>query len=181
MDTQIKTKEITPKNTMQEILEIYPSAQRILFTRYHIGGCSDCGFQPTDTLEAVLTAKNVLDLDEAVRIIKDSAEAEAKFQISPSELAGLLKAGKVKLLDIRTEAERRIANIEGDQAVSPELVAEIKKSWPKETAMVLYCHDGQKSVDAAAYLIGHGLGNVKSLRGGIDAWSSEIDPLLPRY
>jgi rhodanese-related sulfurtransferase len=36
-------------------------------------------------------------------------------------------------------------------------------------------------MDAAAYFSGHGFANVKSLRGGIDAWSAEIDPSLPRY
>jgi rhodanese-related sulfurtransferase len=36
-------------------------------------------------------------------------------------------------------------------------------------------------MDAAAYFQGHGFANVKSLRGGIDAWSAEVDPNLPRY
>jgi len=38
-----------------------------------------------------------------------------------------------------------------------------------------------KSIDAAAYFTGHGLENVRSLRGGIDAWSCEVDPNIPRY
>lgn len=175
------TKEITHQSTMQEILEAYPSAQRILFTRYHIGGCSSCGFQPTDTLEAVLRGKNVLDLEEAVRIIKESGEAEAKLQISPQDLAGLLKEGKVKLLDVRTDEEHAIASIEGDQLLTEELVEEVKQKWPKDTQIVTYCHHGQRSLDAAAYLVGHGFPNVRSLRGGIDAWSQEIDSLLPQY
>jgi monothiol glutaredoxin len=36
-------------------------------------------------------------------------------------------------------------------------------------------------MDAAAYFQGHGFENIKSLRGGIDAWSTEVDPKLPRY
>ena len=43
--------------TMQEILAVFPRAQRALFSRYHVGGCSTCGFQPTETLEQVGTSQ----------------------------------------------------------------------------------------------------------------------------
>jgi hypothetical protein len=56
------TVKITPAMTMQEILSQYPAAQRALFRRYHVGGCSSCGFQPTDTLEQVCKSHNLLDL-----------------------------------------------------------------------------------------------------------------------
>jgi rhodanese-related sulfurtransferase len=46
---------------------------------------------------------------------------------------------------------------------------------------VIYDHKGARSMDAAAYFQGHGCQNVKSLRGGIDAWSAEVDSSLPRY
>jgi monothiol glutaredoxin len=42
-------------------------------------------------------------------------------------------------------------------------------------------HKGARSIDAAAYFAGHGFENVKSVRGGIDAWSQEVDNNLPRY
>ena len=175
------TKEITPQSTMQEVLEAYPSAQRAMFTRYHIGGCSSCGFQPTDTLEQVLKSKNVLDIDEAIAHITASQENDDKMQISPQELAGLLKEGKVKLLDVRSKEEHQIVHMEGDQLLADELVQEIKEKWSKDTAIVLYCHFGQRSLDAASYLIGHGFTQARSLRGGIDAWSKEIDSLTPTY
>ena len=41
---------ITKDLTMQEILAVFPGAQRAMFSRYHVGGCSSCGFQPTETL-----------------------------------------------------------------------------------------------------------------------------------
>ena len=47
--------------------------------------------------------------------------------------------------------------------------------------MVIYDHRGQKSLDAAAYFTGQGFKKVRCLRGGIDAWSSEIDSKIPRY
>ena len=79
MCAMTQVKEITPQSTMAEVLEAYPGAQRLLFQRYHIGGCSSCGFSPSDTLEAVLRAKNVLDAGEVVAEIKTSYEADQKL------------------------------------------------------------------------------------------------------
>ena len=58
---------------------------------------------------------------------------------------------------------------------------EILANWSRENLLVIYDHQGARSMDAAAYFQGHGFTNVKSLRGGIDAWSAEVDPTLPRY
>ena len=48
---------ITPDLTMEDVLRLAPAAQRALFQRYHIGGCSHCAFQPTDTLGPALNMK----------------------------------------------------------------------------------------------------------------------------
>ncbi len=53
---------------------------------------------------------------------------------------------------------------------------EILSDWSRENLVVIYDHQGTRSMDAAAYFQGHGFDNVKSLRGGIDAWSVEVDP-----
>jgi rhodanese-related sulfurtransferase len=58
---------------------------------------------------------------------------------------------------------------------------EILSKWSREDLVVIYDHQGTRSMDAAAYFQGHGFENVKSLRGGIDAWSAEVDSSLPRY
>ena len=58
---------------------------------------------------------------------------------------------------------------------------ETLSTWPKDRRLLLLDHNGSRSLDAAAYFSGHGFPNVKCLRGGIDAWSVEIDPSLPRY
>jgi rhodanese-related sulfurtransferase len=177
------TREITEKSTMQEILEAYPAAKQALFERYHIGGCSSCGFAPTDTLEQVLSGKGASDSDveDAIALIKKSQAVADSLQIEPKDLAKLLKENKVKLIDVRAPAERRLAYIEGDQFATRELDQEIIQTWPKDTAMVLYCHKGDMSLEAVTHLSAQGFTNVKSLKGGIDAWSDQIDPLLPRY
>jgi Rhodanese-like domain len=52
---------------------------------------------------------------------------------------------------------------------------------PKDTPVVFHCHHGQRSLDAASYLAGHGFKNARSLTGGIEAWSIEVDASVPRY
>lgn len=178
----MNTKEITAQSTMQEVLEAYPAAQRALFRRYHIGGCSSCGFQPTDTLEEVLKSHNVMDeASGVVAFIQKSQQEDAKIQMAPREVAQALKKNGVKLLDVREESERDIASIEGSQLISQELAQEIMGSWPKDTQIVFFCHHGNRSLDAAAYFAGHGFKNAASMAGGIDAWSQEVDSNVPRY
>ena len=173
--------KITGKATMQDVLAVYPAAKQVLFERYHVGGCSSCGYAPTDTLDQVLAGKGVLDLEEAITHIKRSQETMDKLQIAPKELQKLLEERSVKLIDVRTDEERRLAYIEGDVLATQELEQEIMEKWPKDTAIVLYCHKGESSLQAVTHLSNQGFTNVKSLKGGIDAWSEQVDSLLPRY
>jgi rhodanese-related sulfurtransferase len=62
-----------------------------------------------------------------------------------------------------------------------ELMQEILANESKTDLLVIYDHKGARSMDAAAFFQGHGFENVKSLRGGIDAWSAEVEAKLPRY
>ena len=167
-------------STMEEILGAYPGAKRALFTRYHIGGCSSCGFQPTETLEQVLSRHNVLDVEEVVTHLQQAEEVDRKIQISAQEVAGLVKDGKAKLIDVRSEYEHELAHIEGAQLATQELVQELMRG-PKDATIVFHCHHGIRSLDAAAYFIGHGFTNVRSMKGGIDAWSTDVDAKVPRY
>lgn len=187
----MNTKEITAQSTMQEVLEAYPAAQRALFRKYHIGGCSSCGFQPTDALEEVLKSHNVMDeVIDVVSFIQKSQEEDAKIQMSPKEVAQALKmvveqplngTNGVKLLDVREESERDTASIEGSRLMDQTLAQEMMSAWPKDTQIVFFCHHGNRSLDAAAYFAGHGFKNAKSMAGGIDAWSCEVDSKVPRY
>ena len=178
----MNTKEITSDSTMREVLEVYPSAQRALMRRYHIGGCSHCGFAPEDRLEQVLAKHNVLNVDEVIEHIKTSHEQEQGLQIGPQELAEALKgASPPRLLDVRSHEERDMVQLDGSLHATQDLTQEMMSSWPKDTPIVTYCHHGIRSLEAASYLIGHGFTNVLSLAGGIDTWVEEIDSSLRRY
>jgi rhodanese-related sulfurtransferase len=165
---------------MEQVTTVFPSAQRALFQKYHVGGCSSCGFQPTDMLATVAT-NHGLDVNEVIEHIKRSQEMEKNLEITPAETSQLLKEGKIKLIDVRTPEEYAIASVEGSILVNQSLAQEILETWPKDTAIVTICHRGMRSLDAAAYLRGHGFTNTRSMTGGIDAWSLQIDSSVPRY
>jgi rhodanese-related sulfurtransferase len=178
--TSTDPKDLSGAWTMQQVTSVFPSAQRALFQKYHVGGCSSCGFQPTDTL-ATVAMNHGLDVNEVIDHIHRSQEMEKDLEISARETAELLKAGKIKLLDVRTPEEYAIAKVEGSVLVDQNLAQEIMQSWPKDTAIVTMCHHGMRSLDAAAYLRGHGFTNTRSMTGGIDAWALNIDSSVPRY
>ena len=165
---------------MEHVLKVFPSAQRALFQKYHIGGCSSCGYMPADTLDKV-ARNHGLETENVVAFIKESADLEKDLEITPAEVATLLKDGSIKLIDVRTPEEYAIARIEGSLLVDQALAQEIVNTWPQDSAMVTVCHHGVRSLDAAAYLRGHGFKNVRSMRGGIDAWAISVDPSVPRY
>ncbi len=103
------------------------------------------------------------------------------FEITAREAAELWKKGAIKLLDVRGEDERQLAKIEGVPMVDMELARKIIAEWPKDAAIVIHCHHGIRSLDAASYFMREGFSNVKSMAGGIDAWSSDVDSTVPRY
>jgi len=172
---------VHPDTTMRDLLDLFPGAQRALFKKYHIGGCSSCGFQPQETLAQVCARNNGLSVDEALEHIQASHEADLKIQISPADLSRLLESGAVKLLDVRTREEFEAARIEGSVLFTQELMQEVLSRWNPDDVLVIVDHQGTRSMDAAAFFAGHGFSNVRSLGGGIDAWSVEIDPSVPRY
>jgi rhodanese-related sulfurtransferase len=104
------------------------------------------------------------------------------MQIEPRELADRIAAGEpVYLLDVRTREEFEAVKLPNAHLFTQELMQEILGNVSRTNLFVIYDHTGARSLDAAAYFQGHGFENVKSLRGGIDAWSAEVDPKLPRY
>jgi rhodanese-related sulfurtransferase len=173
---------IGPQSPMREVLEAYPGAQRALFRRYHIGGCASCGFQPTETLEQVCRRNNSLSVTEVLDHIRTSHEQDAKLLIAPADLQALrAQQPDLKLLDVRSREEYEAVHIKDSLLLSQPVMQEIMSKWPRSQTLVIIDHQGKTGLDAAAYFLGHGFENVRCLRGGLDAWSREIDPQLPRY
>jgi len=112
----------------------------------------------------------------------EAAEAEAKWEITVRELKAMQESGATfDLIDVREPHEFEIARIPGARLIPlgalPARVAELDTSRD----IVLSCHHGQRSMRALEYLRGTGFRKLKNLHGGIDAWSKEVDPSVPRY
>jgi rhodanese-related sulfurtransferase len=173
---------IGSQSSMREVLEVYPGAQRALFRRYHIGGCSSCGFAPDETLAQVCARNGNLDVAEVLAHVQSSHEQDSKVLLSPAELAALKQQDPaVKLVDVRSREEFEAVRIEGSVLLSQDVMRELMASGSNTNPMVVIDHAGKNGLDAAAYFMGHGLQNVRCLRGGIDAWAQEMDPKMRRY
>src|SRR5713101_3358469 len=171
---------IGPDATMADILHAYPTAKIALFIRYHIGGCTSCSYQLTDTLAEVCRNYSIADpLDAVLAFIRQSASVEAKIHVSPEQVVGAIERGKdLRLLDVRSAEEWQAGRIPGAQPVTVELTFEALDSWPKETPIVFYSNEGRRSLDKAAYFQAYGFTNARSLDGGIQAWPGKIESTL---
>lgn len=181
MSTTAPDASLHPDMTMDELLGRMPGARRALFAKYHIGGCRSCGFEGSETLADVCRRNDNLDPGEVMAHLAASAEQDRLMQIEPEELSRTLAEGTaIRLIDVRSREEHEAVALPGSELMTQELLQQLF-AGDKTARVVVYCHHGQRSLDAAAYLAGHGMPQVQSLAGGIDAWSLRIDPSLPRY
>lgn len=86
----------------------------------------------------------------------------------------------LELFDVRSEEERDRARIDGSRLLDRPAQDYIMR-LDKGTPLYFHCHHGQRSQQAAAFFLSHGFQNVYNVAGGIDAWSLEVDPKVPRY
>ena len=138
--------------------------------------CPLCGTRPTIT--------GLVDYEQFCGLSPtEQALAEAtRWEIGARELKSRLDRGEpVVLVDVREPHEAALARIEGATLVPlrslPGRIAELDR----DREIVLLCHHGQRSMRALELLRESGFAQLKSLRGGIDAWSRDVDTAVPRY
>lgn len=105
------------------------------------------------------------------------------LEVDPQEAQRRLNAGAI-LIDVREPEEYALARIDGARLIPmQEIPAEFQKleGLSGEGELLLLCHHGVRSLQAAQWLRQRGLENCFSVTGGIDRWSCEIDPKIPRY
>ncbi len=173
---------ISGSTTMAKLQALMPGARRALFMKYHIGGCQSCGFSEDETLAEVCQRNDNLPVDEVIAHLEQSAAHDLDIQISPRELQQKLEEGIApRLLDIRSREEFEAVKITQSELLTPELQQEAFASWPSDLLVIIIDHVGDRSLDVAAFFIGHGMKTTRALRGGIDAYAREVDTSLPRY
>lgn len=101
--------------------------------------------------------------------------------IAPRELAPRLASGEILLIDVREEWELQVVSIAGAQHLPMGLVPAQQALLPRDRPIAVLCHHGTRSAMVADYLRSAGHRQVLNVSGGIDRWSVEVDPALPRY
>lgn len=104
------------------------------------------------------------------------------YEISPSEAASLLSDGMARLIDVREPWEFATTRVEGSVPMPMgDVPARAHQELDPDERLVVICHHGLRSMNVAVWLRGQGFEQVQSLRGGIDAWSQEVDATIARY
>ncbi len=173
---------LAPSMTMEEVLRTLPGARRALFRKYHIGGCSSCSFQPSETLQELCKRNDDLDVSEVIEHILTCHDQDQAMMLPPANLKKLFDdKSDLLLLDIRSREEHDAVTLKDSTFLTQENMRQLMSDTPKEKLLVFFDHDGAHVLDAASFFQGHGFTNVKCLLGGIDAWAVEVDPNMPRY
>jgi len=104
------------------------------------------------------------------------------IEIAPRDVKQLLDA-KPELLfvDVREKWEYETTRIEGATLIPLREIPGNLSVFERADEIVLFCHHGMRSLDAAAWLRSQGVSSARSMAGGIDRWSVEVDPKVARY
>ena len=134
--------------------------------------CPVCGTQPTITkpIDYEMFCHGAPDMTRAV------------MQIGVRALQERMQSGQpFVLLDVREPFEFELARIEGANLIPLGELPQRTNELSRESEIFVLCHSGMRSEQAAEFLRSAGFARVANVAGGIDAWSEEIDPNVPRY
>lgn len=133
--------------------------------------CPVCGKHPSVT--------ELIDYEEFCGITADAADDR---NITPLQLKQKMDNGEdIILLDVREEIEYKINRIEGGRLIPLFLIPLKMNELDRSREIIIYCKNGNRSMDALRNLKEAGFVKVKNLAGGINAWIDQVDPTMPRY
>ena len=170
---------LSDENIRQEIKDFsdWPTIPQLYINREFVGGC--------DIVEELSTNGELAEVlkqaypDREFTPPPPPAEVQ---EISSTEASEMLKQNpEIPLLDARSEEERQMACITNSRMLDSQLAQEIQESWDLESPMILICHQGVRSLQAGQYFTSQGFQQVYHISDGIDGWSLNVDPAIPRY
>jgi rhodanese-related sulfurtransferase len=113
------------------------------------------------------------------------SETALPLETTPQEIQRRLQSGeKLALIDVREPVEFQLARIAGAELIPMRAVpAELSRldAQADDTPLIVFCHHGVRSLNVVHWLREQGVDACQSMAGGIDRWSLEIDPTVPRY
>ena len=161
-------------------IDMYFDAPKASDIKVEQGGVTLLFDRASARLASGLAIDFVSGPDGGFKIDNPNLPARVRSVTAP-ELKKLLdEKSPLRLYDVRPAAERALASISGALPFDDKARAEIE-SLPKDTMLVFHCHHGMRSSAAAEQVAQKGFRNVWNLTGGIEAWSSQADPRVPRY
>jgi len=112
-------------------------------------------------------------------------ETALPLEITPQDVQLRIAAGeKLLLIDVREPAEFQVARILGAELIPMRTVpAQLQhlEAAADDVTLIVYCHHGVRSLNVVSWLREQGVTGCQSMAGGIDRWSLQIDPSVPRY
>ncbi|HUA91463.1 MAG TPA: rhodanese-like domain-containing protein [Terracidiphilus sp.] len=104
------------------------------------------------------------------------------YEISPTEASTLLQEKQARIIDVREPWEFAAARVEGSLSMPMgDVPGRAHQELDPEERLLIVCHHGVRSMNVAVWLRNQGFDQAQSVRGGIDAWSLEVDPAVGRY
>ena len=103
-------------------------------------------------------------------------------EISPKDLKARLDAGEtIDIIDVREAWELQQSSLEGAIHIPMNSIPQSLDRIPKDRPVVIMCHMGSRSATVVNWMQQRGFDNLYSLEGGIDLWSTDVDPSVPMY
>ena len=104
------------------------------------------------------------------------------LEITAAEAAALLKGNEARLVDVREPWEFAKTSVEGSVLMPMgEVPARANQELDPDERLLVLCHHGVRSMNVAVWMRNQGFEHAQSVRGGIDAWSREVDHNVARY
>ncbi len=136
--------------------------------------CPLCGARPT--------VQRLIDYDAFCGVTPSVPKEPVPMELTALELQDELAQGRaVTILDVRESWEYELCHIEGSTLIPLSLLPDRLGEIEASTTYVTVCHKGGRSLQAARFLKANGVAQVRSLRGGVEAWAVDVDPSMARY
>ena len=174
--------EFTLDTPMKEVEAKFPFSRSLLHAKFHVGGCSACGYEPQETI-AEVAAKHAKDAEAMVEALNGGVGEMKACELSAGELSTLLaqRGGEVLLVDVREAWEFELTHLKGSVLLGETNMEQMFERARAASDVILICHHGMRSLNATLFFRQNGISQARSLRGGVDAYAREVDGSLPRY
>lgn len=142
----------------------------------HDHECVVCGDEPTVT--------ELIDYVQFCGVPQNDHEQEeesSEVDITPLQLQDRMKTNHMKLIDVREPHEWDIGRIDGATLIPLSEIEQHLGELSRDEEIILYCKMGGRSMKALDTLRDNGFTHLRNLKGGINAWSREVDPSVPQY